>query len=381
MATGLPEPLLARLADAIAIDRQVRLAGYGAAEALPRPVLQWLDEARQPVGAPVAFPVDTAPVESFATDGTIGGGVLPIAPPLDHPPPTARIASLRVEGIELARFGRDELLAQDGPLPAIVPHAHPEGASDLFFPIFAERFTDAQRFFDHFDALVDFVRSVAPFSDPAIGDRLQLRGYFWPGCEPTRGWFDTPDQAYDCQSGNTSLFHGDRGRAKDRIGHLMYRRKFGLVLVDSPYRGGAGGQSDHGYPAWATITSCQGEDWRAIALHEIGHAFGLGDEYVLPSRRHERPDGEPNIGNPAREPPAPWQPSPMHEQPVQIAAQAAMIDDHAVTGYFLGARYREDLYRPSLNCLMKAISPLPSLGHYGFCTVCETALSKALAGT
>lgn len=378
MSASLPEGLLTRLADAIAIDRQVRLDGYAAAEGLPRPALLWLDGDGRPIGPPIPFLIETIPVESFATDGTIGARRLPLPPPFDPPPAAAVDAALLAGGNELMRFARSDLLAQDDPLPAVAPRCNPPGESDLFFPVFAERFTDQARFFEQFDALAAFVRAASPFNDPVIGARLQLRGYFWPGCEPRRGWFDTPDQPYVCSPNDTSLFYGSRQRAKDRIGHLMYRRRFGLVLVDSPYRGGAGGQPEHGFPAWATISSCPGEDWRAIALHEIGHAFGLGDEYVLASRSEEPPGDEPNIGNPERVPPAAWQASAGHEAPVALAAQAGMADDHDITGYFLGARYREDLYRPSLNCLMRAIRPLPALGRYGFCKVCEAALAEGL---
>jgi len=356
------------------------------AERPPHPgvFLRWVDAAGAAVDTDRPYRAVTAPVEGFRTDGTIDKHLRPVAGAFEPPPLGADALEFHTGAGLLARVERFELERAVGPMPTVEPKCWPaESPGNLFFPIFSERFTDRQRFYDHVAQLDAFIRRIAPFDRLEIGNRLQLRGYFWATPSPDRGWFESPDIPFDCASRETSLFYGDREIAKARLNHLMYQQKYGLVLVDSPYRGGAGGQDEYGYPAWSTVTSCPGEDWCAIAVHEIGHAFNLGDEYVLDSLANSTADGEPNVGINTNQPPASWPTTPGWGTQIITEAQQAAIDAYspgteAITGFFQGARYRHDYCRPSLNCLMRSVTKIPSLGEYAFCKVCEAALASAV---
>lgn len=347
-------------------------------------VTRWIDEAGEVIGTERPFQPQTAHIEGFRTDGTIDMLQRLVAPALGPLPAGGHLLEFRSRSGLLASVERAELEIPLGPMPDVAPKCWPEHATgDLFFPVFSERFVDQDRFYQHVDALNELLRRIAPFNDPEIGNRLQVRGYYWPSPTQNLGWFQSPDIPFECGSSGTSLFYGNRDLAKARLKHLMYKQKYGLVLVDSPYRGGAGGQDEYSYPAWSTVTSCPGEDWRAIAIHEVGHAFGLGDEYVLDSMADKVTNGEPNIGINQNDPPASWQPTEgwanqIISEDQQLAMNANAPGTEAITGFFQGARYRHDYCRPSLNCLMRAIVPIPTLGRYAFCKVCETALADAL---
>jgi hypothetical protein len=147
-----------------------------------------------------------------------------------------------------------------------------------------------------------------------------------------------------------------------------------LVLINSAFRAGAGG-FDSRRPSWCTDTSAPGERWEDVALHELGHAFGLADEYEDASGATPEPDPlEPNV---TAEPDAqlcPWvglvtvrpPPAPTRQSGVNDA-----LPDTAV-GTFEGARYRpEGRYRPSPNCRMRVTTA-------AFCPVCADHIRRQL---
>ena len=78
-----------------------------------------------------------------------------------------------------------------------------------------------------------------------------------------------------------------------------------IVLVNLGIRGGAGGTQDR--PAWVTTTSGPNEVWQAVALHELGHSFGLADEYDDASQPVPEPHPlEPNVTDRRNAAQAPW---------------------------------------------------------------------------
>jgi hypothetical protein len=155
----------------------------------------------------------------------------------------------------------------------------------------------------------------------------------------------------------------------------MLGGKYGLVLINSGVRGGAGGMAKEGYPAWASITACPGETWQAVALHEIGHALGLADEYQDSRLAGQQRRGEPNCSATKLGHDVPWA-FPAGTHIYTHAEQAGMSRngppglDHV--GLFEGARYRPDYYRASLDCLMHHTDCLR------FCNVCRAAIRAKL---
>lgn len=361
-----------------------RRSAFGESEAPPSG--QWVDASGEPVGEP--FPIaepEAAPVEAFLSDGAIGVDyTYPAVPLPDAPDGSARL-SVRAAGDELMLVESDALALRAAALPAVPPRIFGRAQARFRFPIFSERFTDRARFEGFVQSLWDWIPTIPPFHEPAVRDNFALAAFFWPAADPVRGHFGTPDIDYDCvrDRGTTKIFLGNNNRARDALRRFMLQERFGLVLIDSRIRGGAGGMADHRFPAWSSVTDCPGEDWRAIALHEIAHGLGLADEYLLPARAGEAPKDEPNVSKKADPDKAPWttnRPKASFGSPTAtLAAQTQMqagtrpIDRDAV-GTFQGARYREDLYRPSYECLMRFTTTLR------FCPICRQAIRKKLAG-
>jgi hypothetical protein len=146
-----------------------------------------------------------------------------------------------------------------------------------------------------------------------------------------------------------------------------------VVLVDLPRRGGAGG--GQGRPAWVTITSGANETWEAVALHELGHSFGLADEYTNADQPTPEPlPLEPNVSSESDPARAPWASlcTPGHPAIPTCAAAVQPPVPLGIVGTFEGARYKDTgRYRPTAECLMQRTDR-------AFCPVCEAAIARVL---
>lgn len=231
----------------------------------------------------------------------------------------------------------------------------------------AERFATEAAFHGHVAELLAAIEAAAPFE--SLPGRVAVDALFWKP-PAGRGLFDPLNHG----EGN-DLVYGDRPLAAKFL-ERAYRGKArkpdrAIVLMNLPFRGGAGG--DHHFPtAWTSITSGPGERWTDVALHEIGHGLGLGDEYD--SENRDPPPGiEENISRSPDPRQAPWQQHVTHPAPVPTAplhGGAGLPPD--TIGTFQGARYSADLFRPQFRCRMRVASD-------PFCTICCALIRAKLA--
>ena len=249
---------------------------------------------------------------------------------------------------------------QPGP-PAARQTFNPQGRWTLL--LVSELFTAAKDFFDHALALDAYIRGQDPFSRPGVAAGLRTEALFWPS--PPGGLFKVqhPDRRV----------WGDNDLVNRYLAKAKAKGRLTIVLVNLPARGGAGGGG--GRPAWATITSEPGETWQAVALHEIGHAFGLADEYSEASGAVPEPNPlEPNVTREADPARTAWAAlrTPGHPAVPTCAAATQPQGPAHVVGTFEGARYQATgRYRPTLECLMQRTDR-------PFCPVCADHIARAL---
>lgn len=310
-------------------------------------------------------------VESFRPGGAIGAETILAPILLRDIPADATDLILMADDALLHRIPLAEIMAGASPLPGIDMENIPREDGDyaIEFPVFSERYVNRARFIKHVESLYKFIITIPPFD--TLATKLRLKAYYWKAPDQVGGWFDTRDGTGICDPANTEVVHGNNLRASAWLKHLFYKDRFGLVLIDSTKRGGAGGLQEHFYPAWATITSCPGERWEAIALHEIGHALGLCDEYLWAARESEEPRNEPNVTRNASAAGADWL-LPANREGNPTSADLEPGEDIGAVGTYRGCRYRKDLYRSSPHCLMRRTTTLY------FCPVCQEHIRRKL---
>lgn len=239
---------------------------------------------------------------------------------------------------------------------------NPAGTWNLL--LVSEHFTDKERFFAFAAQLDDHIRHHGPFSNRLVGDKLRVEALFWPS--PPDGLFKTMQQG--------RLVYGDNDLVNRFLDKARANGRLTVVLVDLPVRGGAGGA--RGRPAWVTITSDPNETWQAVALHELGHSFGLADEYANADQPTPEPNPlEPNVTDKSDPAQAPWAVlcTPGHPGKPTCPATVAPPAPLGVVGTFEGARYKPTgRYRPTAECLMQRTDRT-------FCPVCEAAIARVLA--
>lgn len=247
----------------------------------------------------------------------------------------------------------------------------PFGAQSVRFEIriFSELFTDFARFEAHVGELYQELQLIDPFARVHAAGRLRVIGHY-ARSPRTDGHFRTVPSG----DGAERRILGDQVLARWQLSQALGTMP-ALILIDSSVGGGAGGALFNGrpyWPAWASIAPMQGSvPWVLVAIHELGHAFGLSDEYIDNNiKDNELPPRYDNVSNASHASGLPWNnlaglpvatPLPTHEDDgtrrdgAPIASLAA----------FRGAYYRNHHWRPTLHCRMRNYQPV------GFCAVCS----------
>jgi IgA Peptidase M64 len=333
--------------------------------------LQWETAEGRSTRAPIKLRVsDTVMLEAPGGRGRMSWKEKPTSPVFsDEPPEDATALRLSVPGRATVRIPRAALAATAvTPLPQPQTRRFGEAGASFIVPVFSERFAVESEFMDRVEQLHESIMGQAPFKSGPAGSNMALVAHFWPS-DPETGLFDTSDDKV--QDGR--LFFGDRARAKMLLDPFIATAKVSLILIDSEKRGGAGGVP--GFSAWTSITSADNERWEDVSLHEIGHGFGLADEYLDTQREYELPGRlEPNISKDPRPSHAPWSASiTVADAPAPtIPLNGPDNTPIGTVGTFQGARYRKDLFRAMSACLMRDTRD-------GFCVVCQKHIETVLS--
>ena len=326
--------------------------------------LELLDARRRPLGKPISIARPKSAwveVPSGEAGFEWSEAYEPLSLALDELPEEAAFVRAHMAGARVVEVPLAAALAARAQAPADRRVFNAGG--DWTLLLVSERFDRADAFFDACDQLHRFILGQPPFSDPRVGAHLRLEALFWPS--DSSGLFNTRVDG--------RLVFGDNQLVRRFIKKSRAKGKMAVVLVNIPVRGGAGGSSDR--PTWVTITSAPGERWEAVALHEMGHAFGLADEYddaAQPTREPRRL--EPNVTARRRGAEAPWAsrctPGIVHDPTSDFQGRPAVPP--GTIGTFEGARYKlRDRYRPTATCLMRTTNQ-------PFCPICQAVIEEEL---
>jgi hypothetical protein len=237
--------------------------------------------------------------------------------------------------------------------------------SDARFTVLllAEWFTDPERFWQACAQFENTLFAQPPFATLGPAGIVGVTGAWWPS-SPAKGLFETREH-------EIRRIYGDGGKAM-KAAKSVRKADLTIVLIDSPNWGGAGGAMGD-RPAWASIVGFDPQ-WPGMAVHEMGHAFGLMDEYEDEGPKIAYKPGFPNVSDKRDAAKTVWkdqisQGIPLN--PTQPNPPGHALPDNSV-GTFEGALYKaRDLYRPSADCRMRHT-------HVPFCKVCAAHISERL---
>jgi hypothetical protein len=378
-----------------------RFRCFEANEPVPRVELDLtpLDDNGQAMAPPtrVYFPPPQKR-EHAVGDGTLGAQSLQ--------PPLGSEIKQRFHSLKVGRNGEDRIFERsevtDDKAETRKSVRLTAGGSGWVLVLVAELFERWDDFHAICREFVEYVLVTPPFSDPDIKPLIGFELLFAPSGE--KGLFGTHEAIRRVQQANADKpeeqqdrrIFGNNKSVGDFLKTMRWRGKKGdgsmvLVVVNSTARGGAGGAGD-GTPTWTTVTGGANEDWKDVALHEMGHAFGLADEYFAAQGvdKNEPRELEPNISRHADGGRAPWAEywADRSAKPwLQPSSDRATLDSLAGTGLdlfegrqryangvgtFQGARYdATKYYRPAFDCRMHHTN-------VDFCLCCQRVIRDTI---
>lgn len=248
-----------------------------------------------------------------------------------------------------------------------------------------------QQFFDACETMAARMLNIDPFKGAASSIRidglfLPLRGGAVVNIKCSRSAADqarlqpTLFGTQSCLSPATEqLWGGDEDRVRTLVARALVKKgenliseiDFLAVLINSPDYGGAGSSGPADVKpriAWATTGNPLSIE---ILLHELGHAFGLQDEYITAYKEPVKPWR--NISDHPEPKNTPWQSLVNRDRDqLTLAKDGHWTGKPNDVGTFEGAGYQPDhRYRPSHDCRMR------NLGQH-FCPVCSDVILSGL---
>ena len=299
----------------------------------------------------------------------------PSQPPfsIELPSDFARV-TLDYDGRSLV-FERDELV---DPVPDTSEATHLfKGGRGFVITIIAEMFDTWSQFEAKAEEFILALRALDPFWGDDVGQHLGFELIFEPS--PIGGHFATQKGIENMlDDPNERRIYGDNPAVHDYVAKPQWRRPQGygardlmLVVINSDVRGGAG-MATKGDPAWTTTENLPltlehaEEKWVNVAIHEVGHAFELDDEYSHPLTPLPAQLGK-NVTQEQSFDDAPWGDFDPDNPEIRIErgptggptlaanqAQGSRDDWKGVLGTFEGAFYNQTgWYRPAYDCRMR----------------------------
>lgn len=235
--------------------------------------------------------------------------------------------------------------------------------ADFAILLISEWFANKDRFWQACEQFEAALLADAAFGGPVASGKLGVTGAWWPS-SPEAGLFGTRFQG-------ERRYYGDHARAM-KAARGVRKADLVIVLIDSAEWGGAGGAIGD-RPAWSTIYGFN-PDWTGQALHEMGHAFGLVDEYQSSGPDIAYKSSFPNVTNKRDARKCAWKAAVTSGVPVDPTSPnpAGTPVAAGTVGTFEGALYKATgLYRPSQDCRMREV-------HVPFCRVCAAHIAKKL---
>lgn len=335
-----------------------------------RVILEWVDAGSARVGLPIVLdPPSPVIAESFgAPDGPQWGKSAGDIVVSGEPPSEARLALVSgpggvVQTLSLESVCRRSLSDLDA-----APMVLGEPDAGWRLAVVADGFADAVSFEADLQRLWFELNDARPFKGLINEGLFGIVGLFWRASEHV-SLFDARPRGE-----NPWVIHGNDKTVFDAVAASRERHDKVLVLMNRPERGGAGG-FDSSRPSWTSNVSAPTERWTQIALHELGHAFGLADEYVTAGNGTPPPDPlEPNVsreGDPAA---VIWSESVKIDKTVVPSLAFGEANDYPddTIGTFQGARYDKlGFFRPSFGCRMQWTT-------WEFCRICERVIDEAV---